>query len=277
MNRYLGLFRFGNGLMGIIGIAVGGLIAAGTGIADAAAWVALGCLVSVTFIAGGNALNDYIDRDIDKEAHPERPIPSGQLKAETARALGVGMLLFSALLSLIFGIIGEGGGWITTAMILVCIMLMFSYEVFLKQRGFIGNVDIAFLTAMVFIVGGSIGGDAKADLVFAAMAFLVSVGREISKDIEDEDSDKGRFTLPMRIGSEKAATIAGAFFVLGPVLSVIPAISGDIGAIYCLIALPDAIFLYCAYIVRKDAHKAQKLAKIAMLAALIAFVLDVII
>ncbi len=277
MNRYLSLFRFGNGVMGIIGVAVGALLAAGAGMTDYAVWIVLGCLVAVIFIAGGNALNDYVDRDIDREAHPERPIPSGSMSPDTAKSLGIGMLVLAAALSLAYGLTGEGGGWTSTAIVVLCTVLMFSYETFLKQRGLIGNIDIAFMTAMVFMLGGSVTGRPLDNAVFACMAFLVSVGREISKDIEDMESDKGRRTLPMSIGADRAAAVAAVFFVLGPVLSLYPVLFQDIGPCYYLVFVADAIFLYCAYIVRADAHKAQKLAKIAMFAALIAFVLDVII
>lgn len=277
MNKYLSLFRFGNGVMGIIGVAVGALLAAGTDMVDYAAWIVLGCVIAVIFIAGGNALNDYIDREIDKTAHPERPVPSGVMAPETARNLGVGMLALAGVLSLAFGITGEGGGWTSTGIVLLCVVLMFSYETFLKQRGLVGNIDIAFMTAMVFMLGGSVTERPMDDAVFACMAFLVSVGREISKDIEDMESDKGRRTLPMSIGKDRAAIVAAVFFVLGPILSVYPIVFQDIGPCYYLVFIADAIFLYCAYIVRTDAHRAQKLAKLAMFAALIAFVLDVII
>lgn len=276
MNKYLRLFRFGNGIMGIVGIVVGALLSAGTGMLDHWMVITLACVLVVLFMAGGNALNDYIDHEIDKTAHPDRPIPMGEISRDTARNLGVAFMVLSVALSLPCVFFNIGGGWITTVMVVICAVMMILYETALKQRGFVGNMTIAFLTAMIFMVGGSVTGNPWSNIVFAGMAFLVNVGREVSKDIEDMDSDKDRKTLPMSIGVRKASYVALVFFVLGPVLSLLPVLNGDISLAYCIVFVADAIFLYCAYIVPKDAHRAQKLAKVAMLIALVAFILDVI-
>ena len=58
MNKYLRLFRFGNALMGILGVIAGALIASGTDIADHWQNVVVASSVVVLFIAGGNAFND---------------------------------------------------------------------------------------------------------------------------------------------------------------------------------------------------------------------------
>ena len=42
--------------------------------------------------AGGVVLNDYFDRDLDGIERPERPIPSGQIPARRAAALGAALL-----------------------------------------------------------------------------------------------------------------------------------------------------------------------------------------
>ncbi len=277
MNRYLRLFRFGNGVMGIAGVVVGALLASGTGILDHWFWIVATCVLVVIFMAGGNALNDYIDREIDKEGHPDRPLPMGEIKPETARNLGVAFLVVAFLISVPCAVLDVGGGWVTTVMVAVCTLLMFAYEVRLKNVGFVGNLTIAFLTAMIFMVGGSITGDHWGNAVFAAMAFLVNVGREVAKDIEDMEHDEGRRTLPMRVGTRNAALVSAVFFILGPILSIYPAAAGEVTWAYYIVILADVMFLYCAYMVTKDPHKAQSTAKYAMVVALVAFILDVIV
>lgn len=64
--------------MGAVGIILGMLIAVGSDITDYLTQLLLGCLTVIFFIIGGNTLNDYLDRDLDKFAHPERPLPSGK-------------------------------------------------------------------------------------------------------------------------------------------------------------------------------------------------------
>jgi geranylgeranylglycerol-phosphate geranylgeranyltransferase len=270
VNRYLRLFRLGNGIMGAVGVLIACFIAAGSDITDHAFEVAVACILVLIFVAGGNSLNDYIDRDIDVTAHPDRPLPKGEITPKAAHACGIGGLVIAVILSVFIN-------WQAVIIVAVCAILMYSYETLLKQRGFVGNLCIAVLTGLIFIFGGSVVEDYSQVWVLAILAFLVSVGREIAKDIEDEKSDEGsRRTLPMIVGDRKAAAIAAVFFVLGPLLSFIPLIDDTFGIGYLFVLVPDAIFIYCAYSVFSDAHKAEKLAKIAMFAALIAFILGVL-
>ena len=271
VNKYLQLFRTGNAVMGIAGVAVASFMAAGTDMVDEWANLVISAVVVFMFICGGNALNDYIDHEIDRTAHPERPIPSGRMERRTALHAAVAMLGGSVVVSLLT--------WDPECIVIVAVacVLMVSYEMFLKQRGFVGNLAIAVLTGMMFLLGGAVVGDALDNLVVALMALLVSVGREIAKDIEDMDSDEGgRLTLPMRIGVRNAAALACVFFVAGPALSVLPMVEQTYGPLYYTVVAADAVFLYCAAVVFKDPHRAQKYAKIAMVIALVSFILGVI-
>ena len=270
VNKYLQLFRTGNAVMGIVGVAVAAFMAAGTDIADAWANLLISAVVVFMFICGGNALNDYIDYEIDKTAHPERPIPSGRMTRRAALHAALAMLGGSVVVSL-FTFDLE-----CILIVVIACVLMVSYEVALKQRGFVGNVTIAVLTGMMFLLGGAVVGDAADNVIVALMALLVSVGREIAKDIEDMESDEGdRLTLPMRIGPRKAAALACVFFVAGPVLSVAPMVWHTYGPLYYSVVVADAIFVYCAAVVFSSPHRAQKLAKLAMVVALVAFIAGV--
>ncbi len=269
MNKYLQLFRTGNALMGIVGVVVAAFMAAGTDMIGQWSGLAVSAVVVFMFICGGNALNDYIDHEIDRTAHPERPIPSGRMERRTALRLGLAMLGGSVAVS--FLTLDP----VCIAVVAVACVLMVSYETALKQRGFVGNVTIAVLTGMMFLLGGAAVGRMEDNVVIAAMAMLVSVGREISKDIEDMDSDEGRVTLPMRIGVGRASALACAFFVAGPALSVAPMVWGSYGPLYYTVVVADVLFLYCAVAVFRDPHRAQKTAKMAMLVALVSFILGV--
>ena len=267
MNRYLQLFRVGNAVMGFLGVMIASLMAVGTDLPDHWMNLMIAVVIVFMFISGGNSLNDYIDREIDKTAHPERPVPSGRMKPGEARNIGVVLLILSVVASFLTF------DPICIAIVAVACVLMFSYELFLKQRGFVGNVTIAVLTGMTFLMGGAVVGAAESNIVVAAMACLVSVGREIAKDIEDMDSDEGRHTLPMAIGKKASAFIACVFFISGPVLSIAPMVWDSYGVLYYLVVLADAVFAYSAYIVFSDPHKAEKTAKIGMMLGLVAFLL----
>lgn len=271
VNKYLRLFRFGNGVMGILGVVIGAFIAIGFDIQNYIPELIAACFVVIAFIAGGNSLNDYIDREIDLIGHPDRPIPMKEIAPRTALYLGISGLSIAVIISFFLGNLE------TTATVLIAALLMIGYETVLKQRGFIGNLTIAILTGMVFLFGASVVNHIESNYIIAAMAMLVSVGREIAKDVEDVASDKGeRKTLPMSIGVKNASIIASIFFIAGPVLSIWPILDNTFGWMYCIVFVADAIFIYVSMIVFKDAHKAEKLAKIAMMIALVAFILGVI-
>ena len=189
------------------------------------------------------------------------------MRPEEARNIGAILLILSVAVSFLTF------DPVCIAIVAIACVLMFSYELFLKQRGFVGNVTIAVLTGMTFLLGGAVVGAAEANIVVAAMACLVSVGREIAKDIEDMDSDEGRHTLPMAVGTRASAVIACAFFIAGPLLSIAPMVWDSYGVLYYLVVLADIAFFYCAYIVFSDPHKAEKTAKIGMMLGLVAFLL----
>ena len=268
MNPYIQMFRMGNAVMGAVGLLVACFMAAGT---DAFASeylvdMAICAAVVVVFVAGGNTINDSIDYEIDKVSHPERPVPMGKITPKQAHVTGILLLLLSVVLSILTFDVA------CITIVVVATVLMYLYEVLLKQRGFIGNLTIAVLTGMVFLLGSAIVQDVWANLPPALMAALVTVGREICKDIEDMEGDVGRHTLPMMIGKRNAAIVAVLFFIAGPVLSVWPMYTGQYGPLYYVVVIADALFLYAAYLGMKDPHAGQQMAKKGMIFGLIAFI-----
>lgn len=256
--------------MGVVGVTVASFMAVGTGMVDQWLNLLISAVVVFMFICGGNALNDYIDHEIDRTAHPNRPIPSGRMDRRIALRTALMMLSSSMVVSLLTL------NLVCIASVAVACILMVSYETALKQRGFVGNVTIAVLTSMMFLLGGAAVGNVEGNVVVALMAMLVSVGREIAKDIEDMNSDKGRLTLPMRFGVRASAALACVFFVAGPVLSVLPILEHTYGPLYYTVVVADAIFIYCAAAVFRSPYMAQKCAKLAMIVALVSFILGVI-
>ena len=184
----LKLFRTGNAVMGVIGLAIGVLIATGTDIFDHWQTIAWAALAVFAFIAGGNSLNDYTDREVDKIAHPERPLPSGQVTPRQVLFISAACFIVSFLSSLTLNLP-------STIIVVLAIILMMSYEVKLKKDALTGNLEIALLTGMLFLLGGAVVGMMERTYVIALLAFLATLGREIVKDIEDMDGDFDRMTL----------------------------------------------------------------------------------
>ncbi len=85
---YLALLRPANVVTALADV-LAGYAAAGVPVPVTVHWLlgATACLY-----AGGVVLNDYFDRDLDRIERPERPIPSGQIPASRAAALGAALL-----------------------------------------------------------------------------------------------------------------------------------------------------------------------------------------
>lgn len=247
-----------------VGAIVGGLVA-GAGSPEMAA-VAKAAGATGLVVAGGNALNDVVDRRIDRGAHPGRPIPSGRLSARAAKVFVA--ISFAAALAL--------GAWVSLALlglVAVAEALLVAYEGIWKARGLVGNIVVALLVAATFIAGAVAVGTVTTPVGFlAGLAFLANVAREVWKDIEDIEHDVGRVTLARRWGPTRAGRLAQGLTIGAVVCSVVPLLVGFGGwAFAVLVGLADAAFL--AAVFASSAARSQRIAKAAMVTALVAFAL----
>ncbi len=265
----LGLLRLGNCAMGALGALLAALICAGPEqLPDHAFEVVVSMAVVVLFTGAGNALNDYFDREVDKVAHPERPIPMGRVSPKNALALSAVLFSSTVALSIFVNL------W-STLIVVTSIIFMVAYETLLKAEGLAGNLVISWLTGALFLFGGAAVGRMEVAWVLAALAALATLGREIVKDVQDVEGDRGsRTTLPMRVGARNAGLAASAAFAGAVALSPVPYILEQLSVWYVpVVAVADGMFIYCAAVHFSDPRKGQKVAKLAMLVALIAFLL----
>ncbi|MDR0470273.1 MAG: UbiA family prenyltransferase [Nitrososphaerota archaeon] len=257
----------------LVGLGVFAACVAGAGLAIVDFWLVatLATLVGFLFGLASNALNDYLDIDIDKIAHPERPLPSGLLKPKTYLVFSIvmfgGCFLLTYFLSTIAGLAAF-------VMVLFASVLQIGYELGIKKKKAAGNVLMGFQAALGFIFGGVIVGGLEATLVMAGSSFLAIFGREIIKDIEDIKGDVGRSTLPKIIGPKNAGIFASLLVVIAVGISILAYYPFAIfGLGYLVIVLvSDCIFVGSIPLIFKDPNRARKLLKIAMLIALVAFI-----
>lgn len=262
----LRLTRPGNALLSAAGVGAGALVAAG-------AWdlpwrVAAGMLAAVAFAAAGNVRNDVTDVDVDRVAHPRRPLVTGEVGVRAARAFAVALYAVALAAAALVG-------WGALALVLAALAVMEAYERRLKARGLAGNVAVALLTAAPFLMGGLAAGRvaSPALLALALLAALANAGREVLKDAEDADADRGhRRTLPLRVGTRRAARVAGGFLVAAAVLSPLPWMLESVLAwpYLAAVGLADACFLAAAAAGARSPARGQRLAKAGMALALAA-------
>lgn len=269
LRAYVQLTRPGNAVMAAAGGATGLVLAGGSGNAD----LVLAATLPPFFLSGfGNVVNDLRDLELDRSAHPERPLPSGQV-----RRLEV---WFLAALLLVTGLAWtEAGGWPAFAFAGLNALLLGVYETRLKSTGLPGNALVALLVGSTFLYGGVVATGRVPEvpmlLLLAAMATLTNLARELLKDVEDLDGDRGhRNTFPMRFGPGRTRLLALLLVNLAIVASVLAFVRNPVDwwmPWLIVLALADAVFLVGACLSWMDVATAQRLLKLAMLIALGAF------
>ena len=196
MNHYIALTRPGNAILTSIAVIAGAFIAKGPeDILDFQTEIAICCVSAMMLVGGGNALNDYNDRESDKKNHPERPIPSGKISAENALTFAQ-ILLGLGLVILIFTLDNK----MPFVIALLGVITLIAYENGLKAAGIAGNIAVGLMSGAVFLYAGMAVDDPGPTIWMFGLAILATITREIVKDIQDLEGDKDRFTLPARIG-----------------------------------------------------------------------------
>ena len=113
LKPYLQLVRFPNVFTAAADSLAGWLLVTGS-LARPEAWVPL-VLASACTYAGGIALNDVFDAEVDRIERPGRPIPSGRVSRTSAALLGAFLMALGLILAIVSGT--RYGGIIETALI----------------------------------------------------------------------------------------------------------------------------------------------------------------
>lgn len=230
--------------------------------------VYLAFLVAFLVCGAGNVINDYFDFEIDRINNPSRPLPSGKISLSAAQLYALGLFVSGVALSIFIN---------KYALLIAAFnsLLLYLYAWKIKKTGGISkNFTVSYLVASPFLFGGVAAGNALVTLLLALLAGLGNAGREIIKDIEDLEGDKKFIkTLPMTIGIEKSAAVAGTFILTAVIISPLPYMLGILSVNYLpAVALADVIFVRAALKLKnKRVQEAQRLVKVGMLFGLAAF------
>lgn len=283
IKAFVKISRAGNCLMAGIEVIIAAMVGIGIGI-DLKLYLSpilLAFLAAVFITAGGNAINDYFDWEIDEKSQShkkrERPIPSGKIVPTEAMEFAIVCFAIGSLAAIFINLLS-----CFIAVINVALLSFYSQEI--KKSGFPGNITISYLVGSTVLFGGAAVGNITAIGIWIlfALVFFANLGREIIKDIEDISGDKGkRETLPMKIGIKKSVIIADCCIIFAVILSPLPLIYNVLGLGYLLVIGADIIFIWVVLVsfknARENAHRAQQIVKYGgMFTALIAFLLGVI-
>ncbi|MCI4368098.1 MAG: UbiA family prenyltransferase [Thermoplasmata archaeon] len=276
MHPVLKLVRLGNVLVSFAGTVVGGLAARGGGVALGGEFLALLVLAGVStacVTAGGNTLNDLLDLEGDRTNHPDRPLVTGAVGIGGARRLVIGLFVAAGLLIIPVALSAP----LVLLILGIALAVLLSYEFRLKAAGWLGNLEVAFLTGAVFLYGGAVAHAPLSVVPFAVMAIAATLSREVIKDMEDAEGDLGRRTLPRMRGMAFSAVIARLGVVAAILLSPIPfatflSLGSAAGIMYLvLVCAADALFVVSVAYLPARLHFEQSASKGAMTVALVAF------
>lgn len=245
--------------------------------------VAIQTLAVVFFIGAGNTMNDIKDSDIDKTAHPNRPIPSQRITIDDAKKF-TWILWTLSIVCVLFGTFrlyeNDMQWYPLVAIYVIAVALMISYDhgPKTKDSGLIGNVSISIMVGSVILYGASSVSAISTPLVWwtASVVFFTNLAREIVKDCQDMESDEGiRTTLPMSFGLQNSRMAAYVIIMASLVCLYMPYWKGpfqfgqlffQIPAIMTLITLNKPLYE------GRDALVASRI-RIAMLFGLTGFII----
>lgn len=276
MHPWLHLIRLGNTLTALAGTVVGGLAARGAGLPTSSTfWVVvlLAAVSTACVTAGGNVVNDVLDRDSDRTNHPDRPLVTGTVSVRAARTGAAGLLVVGGLVIVPVALSAP----LLVPIFLAAVAALLAYEFRFKSVGFGGNLLVASLTGAVFLYGGAAAGNVVVVVPFALMAFGATLSREVIKDMEDAAGDRDRRTLPQTRGFGFASGTARLAVTLALVLSPVPLLTylaptSIAGIMYLAsVVAADALFVVSVLWLPRQLHREQTLSKAAMTVALLAF------
>lgn len=199
---------------GLVCVVGAGLSGSADRVTTVAAALSIACA-----IAFAQVTNDIIDADLDRIDKPDRPLPSGALSRDSAKAL--------ALLCAVGAIAAATVNGLPTVTFTV-LLLVFSWVYSVRWKGTIllGNVVVAALASSCVTYGAMAGGEVTLLVVSVqAVVFVFSLAFEVLKTGRDVQGDAaaGIDTVATRFGVRPTALLAAGLCVVAAAVAVVPA------------------------------------------------------
>ncbi|NOZ36437.1 MAG: UbiA family prenyltransferase [Chlorobi bacterium] len=258
-------------------------------------------LTTILLAAAGYAINDYFDTKTDLINRPKTVVVGKHINRRHVMTLHI--IFNTVAIILGFYISYQIHLWKLLYIYIIITGLLWFYSTSYKKQFLIGNIIIAFLTAMVPLMTVLYEipplnkeyfdtllelKDNFNDLFFwvtgfSAFAFITILNREIIKDVEDFEGDAayGSRTMPVVAGIKTSKIVTVSLSIITIALLVFiyikylmypcsACITIDYLSAYYLsafVALPSLIMIYLIIKAKdkKDWHRASTLSKIIML------------
>jgi 4-hydroxybenzoate polyprenyltransferase len=170
-------------------------------------------IASICIAGGGNIINDYFDINIDQINKPHKLVVDKYIPRRWVIFLHLVVSMIGIMCSMYVGMklnlfwLGLANGF--------CVLILFGYSASLKKKFLIGNIVVSALTAWVILILVLPEYEKLATtslqavevyykilrigILYASFSFIISVVREVIKDMEDIDGDRknGCKTMPI--------------------------------------------------------------------------------
>ncbi len=256
---------------------------------------------SVFIAAAGYIINDYFDLQIDVVNKPDKVVVDRVVKRRWAIMWHLILSFLGIIISAYIGY--KTGKWIILIANTTCVMLLWFYSTIFKRKLLSGNIIIAALTTWVIVVVYFFAGATiinykgwltsvypfnikrlyKLTILYAGFAFIVSLIREVVKDIEDMygDAKYQCKTMPIEWGIPASKVFTAVWTVVCIAsLGILQLYAWQSGwylvAVYCNVAiiLPLILILRKLYKASSpaDYHQVSRLIKLVMLTGILSMV-----
>ncbi|GAP43232.1 4-hydroxybenzoate polyprenyltransferase [Lentimicrobium saccharophilum] len=252
---------------------------------------------TVLIAAAGYVINDYFDLRTDAVNHPDSQVLGRSIRQRRAIIYHIALNVV-ALVAGVF-LAWKAGSLKLAFIFLMIIILLWLYSVRYKKTVLWGNLAVAFMSAMVVLIVwlfefymlrqqpdqfiaiyGNMKMISRYFFVYAIFAFLISLMREIIKDMEDVKGDQltGCNTLAVVHGIKSAKIIAlvtGLFTGMLVVTAVLKLHSAGmiLPAVYFAAVVFIPLLFICYRIIpatdKSDFHLISNLLKLLMLAGVL--------
>ena len=263
-------------------------------------------LSSVLIAAAGYIINDYFDLNIDRVNKPDKLVVEKIIKRRWAIMWHL-ILSFTGLVISLWVCLKVGDLYALAVAVInfFCIIALWLYSTIYKRKLLIGNILISVLTAWTILILYLINMKSfylyttvtdymrnyemastklfKYAIVYAGFAFIISLVREVIKDMEDMEGDAryGCKTMPIVWGIPATKVFTAVWLiVLTGALIVIQFYAMQLGwwwsVAYCAVAIIIPLLwillkLYKAQ-VAKDYHSLSTAVKMVMLAGILSMI-----
>lgn len=230
-------------------------------------------LILILLTGAGNTHNDILDRSTDAINRPCAPLVLGTVSPLAAWA----QVILCTILILVLSLLRSPT---TLFASLAVLTILFCYNRYWKRLPLVGNLAVALLCATPLAWPMLYSGFTVELTPLISFAFLLTLGREVVKDLEDLPGDiaVGMRTLPTRVGTELATQFSQSCLALSIIMLPLPVLLGlwpkSFLYISLVICLPPLIYaMQLLFRTPPQLRNSQKGIKYAMLGGMLAAVL----